>query len=241
MSHSRSIRGVVGLKVLVVLTNSEYYDRAHKYASGLWLAEATDFVDVVEQAGLEVDYVSPQGGVVPIDPMSLHWLLTNRSTLNRYQSVQFQDRALTYSLNPVQVKARDYVAIYYTGGHGVLADFKDNPALKQVAEEIHQRGGYLCSVCHGLAGLLNLQNSDGSYLLQGRRATGFTTREEKLMGKAQAVPYHVEQIARERGCNFRRGIPFTPFALKDGRIITGQNPMSSHYVARLLVRSLGKK
>lgn len=228
------------MKVLIVLTNSEFYDAKQIHSSGLWLAEATDFVDVIEKAGGEVDFVSPKGGVVPIDPLSLHWLFTNRDTMRRYQSSQFQDQALTYSLRPDQVKASDYQAIYFTGGHGVLADFKDNEDLSSLAEEIYLQGAYVCAVCHGLAGLLDLKDQEGGYLLDGKRITGFTLREEKLMGKASTVPYQVEEVARQRGANFRQGVPFTPFALKDGQLITGQNPMSSRYVARLLVKTLKK-
>lgn len=51
-------------KILVVLTNvSQYKNDEEK--TGLWLAEATEFVDEVTKSGFEVDYVSPKGGSVP--------------------------------------------------------------------------------------------------------------------------------------------------------------------------------
>ncbi len=63
-------------KVLVVLTNIEQYGDDPEQ-TGLWLAEATEFVAEVTQAGYQVDYVSPQGGTVPIDPRSLKkWYVT---------------------------------------------------------------------------------------------------------------------------------------------------------------------
>lgn len=54
-------------KILVVLTNTSRYPNKQE-ATGLWLAEATEFVAQVQEAGLAVDYVSPKGGYVPIDP-----------------------------------------------------------------------------------------------------------------------------------------------------------------------------
>ena len=57
-------------KVLVVLTNTAKYPTL-KRATGLWLGEAVHFVEVIENAGYKVDYVSPAGGYVPIDPHSL--------------------------------------------------------------------------------------------------------------------------------------------------------------------------
>ncbi|HCV38186.1 MAG TPA: type 1 glutamine amidotransferase domain-containing protein, partial [Pseudomonas sp.] len=57
-------------KILVVLTNTAKYPSL-KRATGLWLGEAVHFVEVALKAGYEVDYVSPNGGYVPIDPHSL--------------------------------------------------------------------------------------------------------------------------------------------------------------------------
>ncbi len=52
-------------KMLVVLTSVEKYPNLNR-ATGLWLGEAVHFVKKVEEAGYEVDYVSPQGGYTPI-------------------------------------------------------------------------------------------------------------------------------------------------------------------------------
>ena len=57
-------------KILVVLTSVEKYPNLNR-ATGLWLREAVHFVKKVEEAGYEVDYVSPKGDYTPIDPHSL--------------------------------------------------------------------------------------------------------------------------------------------------------------------------
>jgi putative intracellular protease/amidase len=57
-------------KILVVLTSHEKYPDMNR-ATGVWLGEAVHFVKKVEEAGFSVDYASPQGGYVPIDPHSL--------------------------------------------------------------------------------------------------------------------------------------------------------------------------
>ena len=76
------------------------------------------------------------------------------------------------------MSADNYVAIYFTGGHGVLWDFYDNEELHQIAESIYENGGFVTSVCHGVAGLLNLKDSQGQYLIANRKITGFTQCEE---------------------------------------------------------------
>lgn len=57
-------------KVLVILTNVAHYGTSSEQ-TGLWLAEATDFVAKVQAAGFQVDYASAKGGAVPLDPRSL--------------------------------------------------------------------------------------------------------------------------------------------------------------------------
>lgn len=57
-------------KILVVMTNTDHYgDDSEK--TGLWLAEATEFVDKVKRNGIKVNYVSPKGGKIPLDPRSM--------------------------------------------------------------------------------------------------------------------------------------------------------------------------
>lgn len=66
-------------RALIVVTNHARFDDTTR-ATGLWLAEATHFHDVMSQNGIAVDYVSPTGGFVPLDPGSLAASEMTRST-----------------------------------------------------------------------------------------------------------------------------------------------------------------
>ena len=221
-------------KILVVLTNvSQYKNDEEK--TGLWLAEATEFVDEVTKAGFEVDYVSPKGGSVPIDPRSLKSIYVSKEDLQLSESSDFKERALLHSLKPEDVQPEDYIAIYYTGGHGVIWDFPDNKELQEIANSIYEQGGYISSVCHGVAGLLNIRDRDGRYLIEGKKITGFTKWEEILRGKLKKVPFITETEVKKRGADFQKKLPYTSFALQDGRFVTGQNPMSGRAVAKRLL------
>ena len=92
-------------KILVVLTNTIKYLGTDQ-ATGLWLGEATEFVDEVTKAGFSVDYVSPKGGFVPLDPRSFKY--TDKSTMDIYSSADFQQRALTNSMKPEEINPKDY-------------------------------------------------------------------------------------------------------------------------------------
>lgn len=224
-------------KILIVLTNTLRYGQTDD-PTGLWLGEATEFADIVTQAGYQVDYVSPRGGFVPLDPRSMKY--TDAEIMRTYATNDFQQRALTASLAPAEVNSADYQAIYYAGGHGVMWDFPNNQPLQQLAAQIYAQGGYVTAVCHGIAGLLNIKTADGKYLIAGRRVTGFTKAEEVLAGKRAVVPFFNRVAAEKRGANFQQKRAYREFAIQDGHLITGQNPFSAKAVARLLVQALGK-
>ena len=110
-------------KILVVLTNTVKYGKKNA-ATGLWLGEATEFVAEVQKQGFEIDYVSPQGGFVPLDPRSMKSI--DDESFAIYEQAGFQEKALAHSLKPSEINPNDYDGIYYTGGHGVMLDFPNN-------------------------------------------------------------------------------------------------------------------
>lgn len=103
-------------KMLVVLTSVEKYPNLNR-ATGLWLGEAVHFVKKVEEAGYEVDYVSPQGGYTPIDPHSL--AMAESIDWEWYQKKEFMNR-LGSTMKPSEVNPEDYAVIYYAGTTGLF-------------------------------------------------------------------------------------------------------------------------
>ena len=224
-------------KILVGLTSVEKYPDLDR-STGLGLGEAVHFVHKVEAAGYAVYYVSPQGGYTPIDPHSLAKDMASQIDWEWYHDKGFMNR-LGATLKPDQVNPDDYVAIYYTGGHGVIWDYPDNPQLQALSRHIYERGGVVSSVCHGAVGLLNIRLSDGELLIKGKKLTGFSNEEEKLAGLADVVPYLTESELMKRGAQYlKAGTPWAPFAIADGRLITGQNPASGGPVADLVLAAI---
>ncbi|WP_017296011.1 type 1 glutamine amidotransferase domain-containing protein [Geminocystis herdmanii] len=225
-------------KILVVLTSVAKYPNLNR-ATGLWLGEAVHFAEKMESAGYEIDYVSPLGGYVSIDPHSL--ALAESMDWEWYQKKEFMNR-LGNTLNPAQINPDDYIAIYYAGGHGVMWDFPDNETLQSITRQIYEKGGYVSSVCHGVVGLLNIKLSDGNLLIKNKTVTGFSNEEEKQVELEDIVPFLTETELIARGAIFEKALePWAVFVLEDDRIITGQNPASSRKVADVLIASLTKK
>ena len=60
-------------KVLIVETNVQKYAGTNE-ATGLWLGESAEFIAELYKHKIEVDFVSPLGGFVPLDPRSMKYL-----------------------------------------------------------------------------------------------------------------------------------------------------------------------
>jgi len=225
-------------KILMVLTNRSRYKNGFE-KTGLWLSEATEFIDEVNFR-YEIDYVSSKGGKVPLDPRSLEKKYVKKRDIEIMESFDFKNRALTNSLRPDQINPSEYIAIYYAGGHGVLWDYPHDYNVQVLASYIYNHGGYIATVCHGLAGILNLLDMKGGYFIKDKNVTGFTNAEEILGGKFNKLPFLTENEARRRGASFNQYLPFTEYVIKDGRLITGQNPQSARKVAQILLSNISK-
>lgn len=118
-------------------------------------------------------------------------------------------------------------------------DFRGNAELKRISESIYQNGGVVSSVCHGAAGLLDLQSEDGTPLIANRKVTGFSNFEELLSGVKSQVPFYLQSEMQADGAQYSKALlPFTSYVVIDGRIVTGQNPNSSREVALAVLSTM---
>lgn len=218
-------------KVLIALTShAELGDTGRK--TGFYVPEVAHPYAVFTAAGYEVDYVSvaggepPRDGVKPGDEVVAAFLAE-------------QGSRLAETPTPDQVKAADYDAVLFAGGHGTMWDFPPSTALAALAAEIYENGGVVAAVCHGPAALVNLALSDGTHLVSGRRVSAFTNAEEEAVGLTDVVPFALETALVERGAEFTKAGEFADHAVADRRLVTGQNPASATSVARLTLQELG--
>lgn len=225
-------------KALIVLTNVEKYSPSNR-PTGLWLGELTHFYEHMDKAGVEVDFVSPLGGYVPLDPHSMSFL--NEADLHYYNNRDFVSKALANTKKPEEINSSDYDLIYYTGGHGTMWDFPENAELAKIASDIYQNGGIISAVCHGVVGLLPIMDENGRALIAGKTVTGFTNEEEDMNGTTDIVPYLTEDVLKDKGANYEKEAAFSPVVRVDGRLMTGQNPQSSGLLGKTVVEALGLK
>jgi putative intracellular protease/amidase len=190
---------------------------------------------VVTEAGFTVEFVSPKGGKVEMDPKS-HNLEDpiNSAFLADPRNVQ----ALENTKAPGDIRPSDYSAIYFAGGHGAMWDFAGNQVLADVASTIWQAGGVVAAVCHGPAGLVDITLPDGSYLVAGKRVAAFTNEEEAAVELTEVMPFLLATKLEERGAIHVPGPNFQEQVVVDDRLVTGQNPASAQAAGTAIVELL---
>lgn len=226
------------MKVLIVLTNVEKYETVDR-ATGLWLSELTHVYDELEKNKIEADFVSPKGGLVPLDPHSI--AMMDDVDKKYYDNKDFMEKRLGQTNSPKQINPEDYELIYYTGGHGTMWDFPNSVELAQIAHKIYKNGGFISAVCHGVSGLLPITNDDGSPFIEDKVLTGFTNEEEKMNATLDNVPFLTEDELRKKGGKVKIGKAFTSVVREDGRLITGQNPQSARDLGKRIVEILKQR
>lgn len=217
-------------RILNVVTNVAHYDEPD-HPTGLWLSELTHAWHVFDEHGFDQTLVSPAGGAVPLEPRALKFPNYDK-TAKAWRADPAKMALLENTASPDEINSADYDAIYFTGGHAVMYDFPDSVGLQRITREIYERGDIVSSVCHGYCGLLNTTLSDGSYLIAGKKMTGFAWQEEILARVDKLVPYNAEARAKERGALYQKAkLPFVSYTVVDGNLVTGQNPGSAKETA----------
>ena len=223
-------------KVLFVLTSHDQLGKTGE-KTGFWIEEFATPYYTLKDKGIEITIASPKGGQPPIDPKSEGDDFQTPSTKRFNNDIEAQ-KALANSLKLADVKEADYDAIFYPGGHGPLWDLSEDPNSIMLIEAFYNNKKPVAAVCHAPAVLKNVRNIDGTPLVNGKKVTGFTNTEEAAVQLTDVVPFLVENMLKENGGIFSRAEDWNPYAVKDGILITGQNPASSEKVAELLLESL---
>lgn len=218
------------MKTLIITTSNDILSPGHP--TGLWLEEFAVPYTTLTEAGVEVVVASPKGGLVPLDP---------KTEPDEEQRKKWAGAlsALTATKRINEVTADGFDAIFFPGGHGPLVDLLDNAEVHRLIESFNGAGKLIAAVCHGPAALLNARNTSGEPLIKGRKVTGFTNTEERLVGLHDVVPFLLEDAMKERGGDFESALlPTTSHTVRDGNLLTGQNPASSQKIGDELLDAL---
>ena len=226
------------MKVLMILTSHSELGNTGK-KTGFWIEEFAAPYYVFKDAGAEITLASPKGGQPPIDPKSEAPDAQTEAT-KRFNSDKDLQQLLATTTKLADVRADSFDAVFYPGGHGPLWDLYETPESVKIIGQFWRSGKPVAAVCHAPAVLLNVKDENGEPLIKGKKVTGFTNTEEEAVGLTEVVPYLLEDELKNRGGHFSRGSDWASYVVKDGKLITGQNPASSEEAAKELLAMLKK-
>jgi len=104
-----------------------------------------------------------------------------------------------------------------------------------------QRKKPVALVCHAPGILTNVKAPNGEPIAKGGAVTGFTDSEEAAMHLVEVVAYLLEDVLKEQGAKFSSTANWGVHFVKDGLLITGQNPQSSRKAALTQLDALGEQ
>lgn len=222
--------------VLMVLTSHDRLGNTG-HPTGFWVEEFAAPYYVLADAGVTLTLASPAGGQPPVDPKSALPEFQTDAT-RRFDADPALKARLAETVRLAGLKADDFDAVFYPGGHGPLWDLATDPDSVALIEDFVRQGKPVAAVCHAPAVLLRTRTAEGQPLVAGRQVTGFSNSEEDAVGLSAVVPFLLETALRAEGADYRKGPDWGSFVVEDGLLITGQNPASSASAAQCLLARL---
>ena len=224
------------MKILIVLTSHSELGNSGK-KTGFWIEEFASPYYAFREAGASVVLASPKGGQPPIDPKSDEPSSQTPATI-RFKADGDLQTLLSHTKKLTEVSADDFDAIFYPGGHGPLWDLTNDKDSIKLIENFWKSKKPVVAVCHAPSALLNVMDENGEPLVKGKKVTGFTNTEEEGVKLTDIVPFLLEDELKNKGGIYSKSDDFASYVVKDGLLITGQNPASSEEAAQELIKVL---
>lgn len=219
-------------KILLVLTSQDTLGDTGE-ATGYNVAEASHPWKVFRDAGYFVDFASIAGGQPPRDEVQEDDPVQVEFTQDETVKASLYNTPRVSVVDPSQ-----YDAVYLVGGHGTMWDFTGDADLQKLIASVYDSGGVVGAVCHGPAGLVDVELGTGVALLSGRKVAAFTNAEEEAVGKQDVVPYLLQDKLEEQGATVKLADNWEENVQVDERLVTGQNPQSAAGVAKEMTKLL---
>jgi len=218
--------------VLFIVTNAAVIG-PHNRKTGFFFAEVAHPFEVLDKAGIAVEFASVMGGWTPYDALDEN----DPAQKQFFESKAF--RRLNRSRRLSEVDAADYDGIFIPGGLGPMVDIARNAEVQKAVARAWITNKIVSAVCHGPCSLLGVDLGDGIPFVRGKKLTSFSKKEEYDYAR-EDVPYELEDALKLEGAEYSSAPNWEPHVVVDGRLITGQNPASAGPLAKELVAALQK-
>ncbi|MFL6585513.1 MAG: type 1 glutamine amidotransferase domain-containing protein [Luteimonas sp.] len=217
-------------RILFILASARVHGSSTIPAS-ISFGEVVHAWDTFHAAGYAIDFVTPDGGDVPILDAYV-----DDEVAPRLEDARIM-RGLRNTATPAQIDPDRYRAVYYVGGSNAMYGVPEHSALQRIAAHVYERnGGVISAVCHGTAGIVHIRLANGQYLVSGKRISGYPEdHEDQDAAYFREFPFLIRQTVEARGGSFHMVDSEAPYIEIDGRVVTGQNYASAAPVAETVV------
>jgi putative intracellular protease/amidase len=232
-------------RVLMVVANPSVSGN-NGWPVGFWAAELTHPYYELTERGVEVTIASPDGGKAEFDNLSdprdpSRWSADDLISMGFIHTPELM-ALLESTPKLAELDYDEFDALLICGGQSPMFTFPDNTDLQAAVTAFYHAEKITGAFCHGVSALVNVKLSSGEYLVSGKTVTGFSNIEEDFSNAAAGVevmPWRLEDTLRQRGANYVQAGLFKAFAVRDGRLVTGQQQYSGREVAKLVIDMLG--
>jgi putative intracellular protease/amidase len=234
-------------KRLAIVASNPSISKQTGWPIGFWWSELVHPYWEFTEHGYKVEIFSPDGGPLQGDSYS------DPRDASKYSAEDLlslgfisspEHMKLIENSRPIKdLKAGDFDAAFFVGGQGPMYTFFNDERVHRTAAQFYEGDKITGVICHATCILLKTRLSDGKLLVEGKTWTGFANSEEQfaddVVGR-KIQPFHIEEEARKlSNTNFIVQGRFRSHAVRDGKLVTGQQQYSGAAAARLVIEALG--
>jgi putative intracellular protease/amidase len=219
--------------ILFVVTNADTIGTGN-IKTGYEFSEIADPYFEFVNAGFTIDFASINGGATP------EYGYDEKQSNSKLFRESKGFAQLNDSLKLENIAIKKYDAIFFPGGLGPMVDMVNNNVLKNTISQFYKSGKIISAVCHGTVAFLHVKLNDGTFLINGKRITCFSSKEEEIKKHfvGSVIPFLLDEALKKHGAVYSKAAPFEQHVVIDKNIITGQNPPSASAVAKAIIESL---
>ena len=238
---------ILNPKRVAIVASNPAVSKQTGWPIGFWWSEMVHPYWELMENGYQAEIFSPDGGRLEGDKWSdprdeSKYSAEDILSLGFISSPEHMK--LVENSRPIaDLNVNDFDAVLFVGGQGPMYTFFNDERVHKLAAQFYEAGRILGVICHATCILLKTRLSDGNLLVQGKTWTGFANSEEQYADAyvgQRIQPLWIEDEARKLpDTNFIVNSRFRPYAVRDGRLVTGQQQYSGTAAVRLVIQALG--
>lgn len=232
--------------VLIVLSAASTQTLANGATrpTGFFLNEFYEVKKGLDDAGVSYVLATVDGRPPSLDPESRDEKYWEDAPRLREEAIAwFEEDPEVSTPMPLHDAARNpgaFSGIVVPGGQGVMTDLLDEPHLHELLLALGHAERPVGLVCHAPAVLGRLPSERSPFA--GRSVTSVSRVEElyieRVVMGAKATDRRIGRQLRRAGLKHRAAWPGSSNAVRDGNLVTSQNPFSGHAFVELYLGAL---